>query len=74
MVEDSITSLASKAEYLEDQSKRREAEKEQKLRAKQEKAQAKAAAYRRQLLSKLVAPILLFVTVFIGWVLWLLAR
>ncbi len=68
------TSLEKKAGDLEELSRIREAEKESKLREARLKSQAKAAAYRRMLLSKIIAPIILFFTVIIGSILWFMAR
>ncbi len=66
--------LEKKAGALEEMSRLREAEKETKLREARQKAAAKAAAYRRMLISKLVAPIILLLTVVIGLILWLIAH
>ncbi len=68
------TSLEKKAGDLEELSRIREKEKESKLREARLKSQAKAAAYRRILLSKIIAPIILFFTVIIGSLLWIMAR
>lgn len=66
--------LEKKAGALEEMSRLREADKETKLREARQKSAAKAAAYRRMLISKLVAPIILLLTVIIGLMLWLIAR
>lgn len=67
-------SLESKAKTLEEFSRIREAEKVAKLAAARQKTLAKDAAYRRMLVSKLVAPIILMITVVVGSILWLIAR
>lgn len=66
--------LEKKAGALEEMSRLREADKEAKLREARQKSAAKAAAYRHMLISKLVAPIILLITVIIGSILWLIAR
>ena len=67
-------SLESKAKTLEEFSRIREAEKEAKLAVAHQKMLAKDAAYRKMLFSKLIAPIILIITVVVGSILWWLAR